>query len=129
MKKTVFAAFVTAIMLPAAVLAQQSMDEKKGMKDMNNMDASSMKGMDMPAKSGAAARQSVHLARGEVKNVDPKGQVVTIAHEPVKTLNWPAMTMGFVVKDKKLIDKLAVGKKVELEFVQEDGKYVVMAVK
>ncbi|WP_454902685.1 copper-binding protein [Variovorax gossypii] len=122
MKKVVFASLVAAALLPAAALAQQKMDDMKG------MDMSNMKDMNMPKKSGASA-QSTHMAMGEVKNVDPKGQVVTVAHEPITSLNWPAMTMGFVVKDKMLMDKLVVGKKVQLEFVQEGGKYVVTSVK
>ena len=44
-------------------------------------------------------------------------------------MNWPAMTMGFQVKDKMLFDKLAVGKKVDFEFVHGTKGYVVTAVK
>lgn len=122
MKNAVFASLVAAVLLPAAVLAQQKMDDMKG------MDMSGSKDMSMPKKPGASS-QTPHMAMGEVKSVDAKGQVVTVAHEPVKTLNWPAMTMGFVVKDKMLMDKLSVGKKVQFEFVQEDGKYVVTSMK
>ena len=122
MKKIAFASLIVAALLPATVLAQQKMDDMKG------MDMSNMKDMNMPKKSGSTA-QTTHMAMGEVKSVDLKGQVVNVAHEPIKSLNWPAMTMGFVVKDKMLMDKLVVGKKVQLEFVQEDGKYVVTAVK
>ncbi|WP_454902708.1 copper-binding protein [Variovorax gossypii] len=122
MKKIAFASLIVAALLPATVLAQQKMDDMKG------MDMSNMKDMNMPKKSASTA-QVTHMAMGEVKSVDPKGQVVNVAHEPIKSLNWPAMTMGFVVKDKMLMDKLVVGKKVQLEFVQEDGKYVVTAVK
>jgi Cu(I)/Ag(I) efflux system protein CusF len=64
-----------------------------------------------------------------VKAVDRAGGKVTLAHEPVKSLNWPAMTMKFSVKDKALFDKLAVGKKVEIEFVQQGSDYVVTGVK
>jgi Cu(I)/Ag(I) efflux system protein CusF len=39
------------------------------------------------------------------------------------------MTMGFAVKDKALLDKLAVGKKVEFEFVKEGKGYAVTGVK
>lgn len=122
MKNAVFASLVAAVLLPAAVLAQQKMDDMKG------MDMSGSKDMSMPKKPGASS-QTTHMAMGEVKSVDAKGQVVTVAHEPVKTLNWPAMTMGFVVKDKMLMDKLSAGKKVQFEFVQEDGKYVVTSMK
>jgi Cu(I)/Ag(I) efflux system protein CusF len=64
-----------------------------------------------------------------VKKVDAKTGTVTLAHDPVKSLNWSAMTMGFMVKDKMLLDKLAVGKKVEIEFVQRGKDYVITSVK
>ena len=87
-----------------------------------------MKGMDMhqASKESKAAR---HEAVGTVKSVDPAAGTVTLAHGPVKSLNWPAMTMGFAVKDKTLFDKLSVGKKVNVEIVQQGGNYVITAVK
>ena len=39
------------------------------------------------------------------------------------------MTMGFRVKDKAMLDTLAVGRQVEFEFVQEGSDYVVTAVR
>lgn len=113
MKKVVFATLVAAALLPAAALAQTQTED--------------MKGMDMPKKP--AAVNATHTATGEVKKIDTKALVVTVAHEPVKSLNWPAMTMGFVVKDKALLNKLTVGKKVEFDFVQQNGQYVVTSVK
>ena len=39
------------------------------------------------------------------------------------------MTMGFSVKDPMLLDKLAPGKKVKIEFTQDSGGYVITSVK
>jgi Cu/Ag efflux protein CusF len=39
------------------------------------------------------------------------------------------MTMSFAVKDKALLNKLAVDKKVEVEFVQQGKDYVITGVK
>jgi Cu(I)/Ag(I) efflux system protein CusF len=39
------------------------------------------------------------------------------------------MTMGFVVKDKAVADKLKPGQKIEFQFVQEGRDYVVTSVK
>ena len=115
MKKLSAYPLVVALLLPAtASFAQQKMDD--------------MKGMDM-AKKPAAAAQSTHRAVATVKKVDLKVGTVTLAHEPVKTLNWPAMTMGFKVADKSLFGKLAEGKKVEVEFKQVGEDYVLMSVK
>lgn len=49
---------------------------------------------------------------GVVKKIDAKALSVTINHEPIKALNWPAMTMPFKVADKAVLDKMKVGAKV-----------------
>ncbi len=87
-----------------------------------------MKDMDM-GKKPVAGTQAAHKATGVVKKIDPKSGAVTLAHDPVKSLNWPAMTMGFQVKDKALLDNLQPGKKIEFEFVQQGKDYVITAVK
>jgi len=85
-----------------------------------------MKDMEKPGSSVPAA---VHKATGVVKNLNPYTGQVTLEHGPVQSLNWPSMTMAFDVKDKSLLSKLPVGKKVEFEFVQEGSRYVVTKVK
>jgi len=73
------------------------------------------------------AKGPVHKATGVVTKVDK--DKVTIKHEPVRSMNWPSMTMAFKVKDKALMDKLAKDKKVDFEFKQEGKDYVVTSVK
>lgn len=93
-------------------------------------DMKEMKGMDMPmSTSTPAIRQTTHMAQGTVKAVNAKSGEVTIAHGPVKTLNWPAMTMNFLVQDKVLLDKLAPGKLVDFEFTRSAKGYLLTAVK
>ena len=87
---------------------------------MNDMD---MKDMDKKAKD------KVHKGAGSVTQVDPAGGKVTIAHGPVKTLNWPAMTMTFDVKNKALLDDIQPGEKVEFTFVQSGKDYVITKIK
>jgi Cu(I)/Ag(I) efflux system protein CusF len=89
--------------------------------------ANSMNDMDQHPTQGAKA--AVHQATGVVKNVDAGNHKVTLAHGPVKTLNWPAMTMTFGVRDKGLLDKLSVGKRVQVEFEKQGGDYVITAVR
>jgi len=69
-----------------------------------------------------------HKATGIVTRAPANG-TVTIKHDPVPSLKWPGMTMGFVVKDKALADKLKPGAKIEFEFVQDGRDYVVTSVK
>jgi Cu(I)/Ag(I) efflux system protein CusF len=87
--------------------------------------ADDMKGMPMGDKMSA----KTHHAVGTVKKLDTQKGSVTIAHGAVKTLNWPAMTMTFGVKDKALLDKLAQGNKVEVDFVEDGSDYTIVTVK
>ena len=52
---------------------------------------------------------------GVVKKVDAKAGTVTIDHDPIKALNWPAMTMPFKVSDKALLAKMKPGAKVRFQ--------------
>lgn len=83
----------------------------------------------MQMGKSAASSQTSHKASATVKKLDDKNGVVTLAHGPVPSLNWPPMSMGFKVKDKALLPKLAAGKKVDVEFIQEGNDYVVTSVK
>ena len=84
----------------------------------------SMQGMDMSAKP-AASVQKTHDAKGSIKKINAKTGYVMISHGPVNSLSWPPMTMSFKVKDKAMLKKLSVGKKIDFGFVQEGDDYVV----
>lgn len=89
-----------------------------------------MKDMNMGKKSDdKKAGSKVHKGVGTVKKVDATASTVTIAHGPIKSMNWPAMNMTFAVKDKALLDKFSQDKKVEFEFVQQGSDYVIKSVK
>lgn len=69
------------------------------------------------AASADAAPTSTTSAstRGVVESVDPAARTVTIAHEPVPALQWPAMTMNFKAPDADL-SALKPGDRVSFEF-------------
>ena len=123
-------------------MTDKDMKNCMDMKGMNDMDMKNMnmKGMDAKKsqdmmkgtdKKGVskAAMPTSHQADGEVKDVDTAQGKVTLAHGPVKSLGWPAMTLAFGVKDQALFDKLALGQKVHVTFKKEDSGYVVTSVK
>jgi Cu(I)/Ag(I) efflux system protein CusF len=85
-----------------------------------------MKDRDMKAEKKEGV---THKARGVVTRVDAGKNRVTIKHEPVASLNWPSMTMGFTVKDKAMLEKLKKDQKIDFEFVQQGKDYVVTSVK
>lgn len=116
----------TFVLANTTVFAQSG--QMKGMEDKGmGMKGMDMKGMDMKSMSKSAA--GTHKAVGVVKNIDTKTETVTLAHEPVKSMNWPAMNMTFHVKDKSMLDKMAINKKVEVEFEQRGKDYVITEIK
>ena len=107
---------VSSIFVLPAVLAQS---QGTGGMDMKEMDT----------KSEQKAKLLTHKGSGTVSKVDAGKGTVTIAHAPVSTMNWPAMTMTFKAKDKALLGKVKPGQKVDFEFIQQGKDYVVTAVK
>lgn len=84
----------------------------------------------LAAASGTALAQSTHSGTGVVKKVDAPRSAVTLAHDPIKSLNWPAMTMEFQVRDKAGLAKLKPEQKIEFELVEEKkGSYVISRIK
>jgi Cu/Ag efflux protein CusF len=140
MKRIAQLAVIAAFSASAVAFAQNTgdmmdMDHKKcmEMKNMGGMEKQKckgmMKGMTSDDKAKSSTNTTAHTASAVVKAVDPANGKVTLAHGPVKSLQWPAMTMAFAVKDKALFDKLTVGKKVDVEFTQQGTAYTVSAVK
>ncbi len=54
---------------------------------------------------------------------------MSLAHEPIKSMNWPAMTMAFKAKDKAMLEKVKPGAKVDLRFEQSGKDYVATDIK
>ena len=86
-------------------------------------------GMDMSGMPGMSMKTDINKGIGVVDAVDRAKGVVTLSHEPIASLGWPAMTMDFSVEDKKLFNKLIVGKKVQFQFVKQHNAYVVKDVR
>ena len=83
-------------------------------------------GMDM---SEMITKTDTNKGVGVVEAVDQAKGIVTLSHEPIASLGWPAMTMDFAVEDKALFSKLVVGKKVQFQFVKQHNSYVVKGVR
>ena len=113
-----------AFVLAAALMTGAALVHAGEMKGMEMK--GDMKGMDM---SKGEKSKGTHKATGVVKKVDAKAGTVTLDHEPVKSMNWPAMSMTFQVKDKALMEKFAAKRKVEVEFEQSGKDYVITSAK
>lgn len=88
------------------------MDNKK-MDDMH-------KGMDMGDKKNAGQEYS---AEGKVTAVKDSG--ITLAHEPVPALKWPAMSMEFGLASPNVAKGVKPGDAVSIQFIERNGKYIV----
>jgi Cu/Ag efflux protein CusF len=84
-----------------------------------------------PFIAATAHGQSGGMKGMEMKDMPMKGMDMKTDKkgEPVRTMDWPSMTMAFKVMDKALMDKLTKDKKVDFEFRQEGRDYIVTGVK
>lgn len=75
-----------------------------------------------PAQTPAA-----HLTQGKITVITP--DAITIAHDPVPSLQWPAMTMAFKPPAKGLPPGLQVGDPVSFSFTQpEPGHFQIESI-
>lgn len=57
---------------------------------------------------------------GVVQAVDAAAGTVTISHQPIESIGWPAMTMPFKVAQPELLQRVSVGEKVEFTLGGKD---------
>jgi Cu/Ag efflux protein CusF len=68
----------------------------------------------------------IHQGQGTVKRVDEKSGKINMAHGPIASLKWPAMTMDFQVKDTAVLKGIAPDQNVEFDLVQMGpGQFVI----
>jgi len=67
-----------------------------------------------------------HQAEGTIKTLDAQAATLSIAHGPVASLKWPAMTMDFKAANSALVAGLKPGSQVAFEFVERSpGEWVI----
>lgn len=82
-----------------------------------------------PGAASPVGAGSGHHADGTVEEVDAKAGVVTMHHDTVASLKWPAMTMEFKVANESLLKNLKPGAKLAFEFVErQQGEWVITKV-
>jgi Cu(I)/Ag(I) efflux system membrane fusion protein len=78
---------------------------------------------------GPNPASATHQGEGTVESIDVGASKVVLAHGPIKTLDWPPMTMGFAVPDQKLLGSLNAGDVVRFSFREDAaGDYVIIAI-
>lgn len=80
--------------------------------------------------AGDSASQQVIQGTGVVTEIDFNSKKVTIAHEAIPAVNWPAMTMRFTfVNADNDINQLSPGSQVDFSFVQQGNISLLKSIK
>jgi Cu(I)/Ag(I) efflux system membrane fusion protein len=67
-----------------------------------------------------------HKTEGTLKSIDAAG-TVSVRHDPVASLGWPAMTMDFVLANPSLVATIKPGSPIAFEFVErKPGEWVIV---
>jgi Cu(I)/Ag(I) efflux system protein CusF len=69
------------------------------------------------------AQPSAQLAEGEVRKVDKEAKKITLRHGPIPSLDMPAMSMVFQVKDPAMLDQVKPGDKIRFDAEKIGGQY------
>ena len=77
--------------------------------------------MDMERSANlSGAQEAVYSTTGRIASMMSDG-MVTLAHQPVAALGWPAMTMSFTTVPEVNLSDFAVDDTVRFEFRQLEG--------
>ncbi len=80
--------------------------------------------------AGMSGTEHAHMQRAtetyqthaKVVSIDAAQGLLTLSHEAVPALNWPAMTMPFRITDARWLQGLAVGQALKVDFIPEPGQ-------
>lgn len=89
-------------------------------------------GMQKADSASAEAKPAAvgHQAVGVLNAVDAATGSVTISHEPVASLKWPAMKMDFVLANPTLTATIKPGTAIAFEFVErQPGEWVITSLR
>lgn len=78
------------------------------------------------AKSGTAVPKP-GMTDGIVKRIDKVSGRVTIAHEAIRNLDMPKMTMTFRVKDLGWLDRMKEGERIRFAAANPNGVLTIVA--
>ncbi|MFL4210494.1 cation efflux system protein CusF [Enterobacter mori] len=84
---------------------------------------------EMAAASDAASEQVIE-GTGIVKDIDLTNKKITISHDAIPAVGWPAMTMRFTfTQADESITALKVGSQVNFSFVQQGNISLLKSIK
>jgi len=95
--------------------------------NMIGADRAAIGGGEHGTQTMAGLRGAADLSEGEVRKVDTAADKLTLRHGALASLDMPAMTMVFRVKDPAWLNQLKVGERVRFVVERVDGNVTVTA--
>jgi len=80
------------------------------------------------ANKTTSTAAATHNGHGKVVSVDNQAGTVKLTHDPIKSLNWPKMTMDFKAHDPTLLRDFKPGTQVDFELMKMGGGYHIMKI-
>jgi Cu(I)/Ag(I) efflux system protein CusF len=84
---------------------------------------------EMPGMAMPASAAKIGKGTGVITEIDAKAGTLTVKHQPIASLGWPAMTMGFKAKPASLLKDLKVGQKIGFDANQGSGLPEITAIR
>ncbi|HAT1821742.1 TPA: efflux RND transporter periplasmic adaptor subunit [Legionella pneumophila] len=76
-----------------------------------------------------ASSDKIIEAFGTIKEVNPVKHSLTIQHDPIPTLNWPAMEMNFSVSQEITLDTLKTGDSLQFNLEKKNNQFIITKIK
>lgn len=109
-----------ALLMPLVLLAAACSQPASQPAAKSDMDAMQMS---EPAATAGPIRST-----GTVTAVDAAAGTISLQHEPIAAINWPAMTMQFRAENPAILQGIAVGDRVAFELKSASEPQVVTMV-
>lgn len=80
------------------------------------------------ATAETSSKENLHKGTGKVLSVDPASGQVELDHDPIASLQWPRMRMGFQAEDKSQLASIKPGDRVRFELLakpDKEGNYLI----
>lgn len=118
---TLFARTAIVALFCAATFAAQAEDAMSKDMDMSNMSHSTdtMNNNQMTHDQIAVKTYPLH---GKIEQIDTNNLTITLAHDAVAELEWPAMTMTFPIAKVQLLNDLSVGQTIDARITANEGE-------
>lgn len=82
-----------------------------------------------PAAEARSAATAAIEGVGVVTEIDPAAGTISLDHQAIAAINWPAMTMQFRAENPAILEGVAVGDRVRFELKSAAESTIVTAVR